>query len=75
MGFPFPPLGYIIALCAFVLIIVQAVQLVYTPGSIANPEASSKFKNLSTSDIYVPIGMGTCTILILLLIIFLGIKA
>jgi hypothetical protein len=66
--------GYIIAFCAFVLIIVQAVQLVYIPGSVANPNAS-KYKDITTSDIGVSVGMGTCTILILLLIIGLGLKA
>lgn len=68
-------IGYIISICAFILIIVQAVQLVYMPGSAANPEADGKYKNLSTADIGVSVSMGTCTIVILLLIIGLGIKA
>ena len=68
-------MGYIIAFCAFVLIIVQAVELVYMPGSAANPEAAGKYKDLTTSDIGVSVGMGTCTIVILLLIIGLGMKA
>jgi len=68
-------MGYIIAFCAFVLIIVQAVELVYMPGSAANPEADGKYKDLDTSDISVSVGMGTCTIVILLLIIGLGLKA
>ena len=68
-------IGYIISICAFILIIVQAVQLVYMPGSAANPEAKGKYKELDTSDIGVSVGMGTCTIVILLLIIVLGIKA
>ena len=36
-------INYIIAFCAFVLIIVQAVQLVYMPGSSSNPEATNKY--------------------------------
>lgn len=67
--------GYIIAFCAFVLIIVQAVQLVYIPGSAANPNAS-KYKDISQSEIGVSVGMGACTLFILLFIIIpLGLKA
>ncbi len=68
-------LGYIIAFCAFILIIVQAVQLVYIPGSAANPNAS-KYKDITSSDIGVSVGMGACTLFILLFIIIpLGLKA
>jgi len=69
-----PYAGYAIAFCAFVLIIVQAVQLVYIPGSVANPNAS-KYENITISDIGVSVGMGACTIVLLLIIMGLGIKA
>ena len=67
--------GYIIALCAFILIIVQAVQLVYLPGSSSNPEATNKYKNLTICDIVIPTIMSSNIIITSILIIFMALMS
>jgi hypothetical protein len=63
----------IIAL-AVILMIFQIISLVYMPGSVANPEADKKYKNLSTADIQIPAGMAAGQFLGLILIIVLAVK-
>ena len=68
-------INYIIAFCAFVLIIVQAVQLVYMPGSSSNPEATNKYKNLTTCDIVIPTIMSSNIIITSILIMFMALMS
>ena len=59
---------------AFMLIVMQAVSLAYMPGSAANPDADTKYKNLTTADIKIPVILSVVQFILLLAIMGLGYK-
>jgi hypothetical protein len=63
----------IIAL-AVLIMALQIISLVYMPGSVANPEADKKYKNLTSDDVKIPAGMAAVQFLFLIIIIVLAVK-
>ena len=59
------------AFLIFLLFMFQILSLVYTPGSVANPDAKTKYSNLDSSDIKGPIVYGTFSLLIHLILFFI----